>query len=225
MGKRHVSSLILACAILNVPSVNTYGENGMDGNADVRNAVAADMNVFPGDGSFETGNESWFGCRSVDTEAYDGKYSLELDGAVERNCRSRLYYNLLDKGRGYAFSFYAKASAPGTKINLGLNNLYYQTFIWKTFTIGESWQRYVIEIPEQDKAQDFYLDMILMSDAKIWIDAVQLQQGRKAGEYSRPEKISLGLGDTGAQVRLSRPFFRWPLHVECRSLHSCRGPA
>jgi len=200
MKRQNALGLIFACAIISIAFNHAYGENDMNGNsaAQKTSSESASANLFPGDSSFETGNESWFGCRSVSTTAYDGKYSLELDGTLERNCRTRLYYNLLEKDQEYVFSFYAKASASGTKINVGLNNLYYQTFLFKNFTLNEEWQRYIIEIPKQDKVQDFYLDLVLLSDAKVWLDAVQLEKGRKAGEYSRPEKISLGLGNTDA---------------------------
>jgi len=206
MRRRNILGFIFTCAFMNLTLFHTYGENDMNGNNIGQNGKAGPespaANLFPGDSSFETGNESWFGCRSAGTTVFDGKYSLELDGAVERNCRTRLYYNLLRKDQEYTLSFYAKASVAGEKLNVGINNLYYQTFLRKTFALNEDWQRCVIAIPKQDKAQDFYMDLILTSDAKIWLDAVQLQEGRKVSEYSRPEKISLGLGNTGAPGNL-----------------------
>ncbi len=202
MEKGRISGLLLFCTSLVLATFTTYGDDEMKRRTAGQEHENVSVNLFPGDTSFETGDENWFGCRSVDSTAFDGKYSLELDGASERNARSSLYYNLLEKDQLYVFSLYAKASAAGTRFDIGVNNLYYQTFLYKTFTLDTEWKRCVIVIPKQEKVQDFYLDLKLNSDAKIWIDAIQLEKGNKVSEYSRSEKISLGLGNTGAPGNL-----------------------
>jgi hypothetical protein len=131
----------------------------------------------PSDGTLDEFYRVW----SVDAkEKYEGKNSLRIS---HMNCRAFSFQYPAQKGKDYVFSAYLKSDADGIPVNL---------YIWewlgrwhkKTVNLTRQWQRYEIVMSSPER-NDLRGVVEPVGEGTIWIDAVQMEQGREPTEYRK----------------------------------------
>lgn len=132
---------------------------------------------------------------SDSNEAYSGKYSLCFDSsAFKENFRAndiKLGQSFLLGGNSnYTVSFYSKAKMPGASLKVisGKSS--------KIFKLSDEWKRYeFVTSYTDDKKQFLFFQLVPVEDLewgsgvyrggqKIWLDDVQIEEGRAAGLYT-----------------------------------------
>ena len=126
------------------------------------------------------------------TTAVQGKNSLKLElKKAEETVGWRFTTHEFDlkPGKTYTFSFAAKSSTPGSKINFicGSNQFFWQWHSGKIFKLTDQWQRYslTVKIPPLKKGQTknnekFWMVLKTVTDCTVWLDALNLEEGKSA---------------------------------------------
>jgi hypothetical protein len=151
-----------------------------------------DINLFPGDTSFETGSCGWKGIVDPTTSTH-GDQSLLLSEESQEHSSSK-YYEMIEPGRSYTLSFYAKTDKPKLDIMVDVWHLRYSIMKRQSFNLSDEWKRYYMEIPTQDQMRGFYIAIEKKGSGAIWLDGLQFQAG-KLTDYHPSEPISLTIGD------------------------------
>ena len=151
-----------------------------------------DTNLLPGDTSYETGSCGWKGIVDPTTSAY-GNQSLLLSEESQEH-RSSKYYEMIEPGRSYTLSFYARTDKPRLDIIVDVWHLRYSIMKRQNFSLSDEWKRYFMEIPPQDQMRGFYIAIEKKGSGAIWLDGLQFQAG-KLTDYHPSEPISVAIGD------------------------------
>ncbi len=146
-------------------------------------------NRWPGDTSFETGLAGWSGGELDSASAAHGQSALRWTEG--KNLNGPKIYGLIQKGRHYTISFYARAE-PAGEVAVEVWHLNYSTMAGRKLKLTEQWQRFDLGLPSQENDQSFYLSLSRKVSAQVWVDAVQFQEGPLT-DYRPAEPLSLGL--------------------------------
>jgi len=153
-------------------------------------------------GSFEARRFNWLGDTNLTTdEAFDGQTSA-LCGSIY-SALVRLAY-----GATYTLSFYAKAETAGAVLHYGLWYPSYQRLL----TIGTeaplttAWARYTYTFTQPpDIAREAGIYIYASGDSKVWVDAVQLEQGSSTTLYGDQVEVWLDTGQPAQFLEPGRP--------------------
>lgn len=110
-------------------------------------------------------------------EAYHGKQSFRLSGTGGAIGVYELRY--LKKGYDYTFSLYLKADTPDLPV-IVVQGYFDQVAIFKT---GQTWKRYVCTFAFDRDYESWDFKIVNLGQGNLWIDAVQLEEGKTAGPY------------------------------------------
>ena len=153
-------------------------------------------NLLPGDTSFETGAGPWMNFSAVkqlyakEGDGFHGKSCLELPPETTM-VMCKWIWNLFQPGKAYVFSFYARGT-PGEELNVSAITLKWRWLKSRTFRVSAEWKRYSMIIPPQKVGETAYLAFRRFHPrGSVRIDAVQLEEGRRATSYTASEAISL----------------------------------
>lgn len=168
--------------------------------------AAFSANKLVGDTSFETGLGGWqsnaYGPvkESIDANmGHSGRKSLKLPAGA--GVCQRGHYRLIDAGKPYVFSFYAKAMREGGTVRAGGALPGWRSLPGESFAVGTEWKRCELKIAPQATAETCYL-LLGASGEDVWIDDVQLEQAGDASAYmpSEPISASIATGEPGEIV-------------------------
>lgn len=161
--------------------------------------------------SFELGMKNWevffgraggVGIRNRDVEwkldesvYYYGRRSLFIKNKASSSSGINLHTIPLDisLNKDYILSFYAKGEGGNIdvgKIGNAKTSPYYSQTI-KTVYLTDDWQRY--QVPIKIDSLPSSITFSLKGKGKLWIDALQLEEGSKATAYSHSPTLELGL--------------------------------
>ena len=157
-------------------------------------------NMIPGDSGFEVeatrsliavpadGTITW---GLDDREKYDGRQSLRLDfstggwlGGVTHS---------LPTGKVYTVSLYARADKEGVMPRLYMiksdwSHAYYPE---QKTPLGKNWRRY--SITTRSRGGDYFFGFGVSTQATVWVDAFQLEEGDKPTLYQNRESANVGI--------------------------------
>gem|GEM_PF-2103399 len=101
---------------------------------------------------------------------------------------------MIEPGRSYTLSFYAKTGKPKLDIIVDVWHLRYSIMKRQILSLSDEWKRYYMEIPPQDQMRGFYIAIEKKGSGAIWLDGMQFQEG-KLTDYHPSEPVSLSIGD------------------------------
>jgi lysophospholipase L1-like esterase len=183
---------------------------------DGKAVFVAGVNLLPGDTSFETGVSEWGGGGLDTTEAFHGAASLKLPAGKSGGGSPR-YFRLLEGGRPYVLSLYAKSSAPA-QVKVEIWNQSWTIIGSGTLQTGTVWKRFAITLPSQSETGSININVSKPETSTLWLDAIQVNAGEKVMGYSPSEPLSIGLSGTGEPGEIlllgSAPL---PLKLRCRN--------
>ncbi len=146
----------------------------------------ADINFDFGENLMGTPDAPWV---QDDSEAWHGDGSLRIAGGNAPKTFTWYYrYNVgirAQDGKPYTFSAYMKSDRPGAVVNVDVRGIGD-----RDFTLTDEWRRYTLTgaFEETDRNNSTTAVIFDVSNAArgshVWIDAVQLEQGAKATEYT-----------------------------------------
>ena len=126
------------------------------------------------------------------TTAAEGRKSLCLNLTYRGRCAVRTRGYVLQPGKKYTLSFFAKADKP-VSVPVGVSCVmgFYDYGLHKTFRVGEEWQRYSVTGTLSDTPLDprmsrrmpyrnrYYVGTVYYDtpNARIWLDGLQLEEG------------------------------------------------
>ena len=112
-------------------------------------------------------------------DPYHGKYCFRITRVVPDECRALHEPIPLPKDGTYTMSMYLRADKPGTKAMLYLKAPY------DTVTLDTTWKRYTMtrEFTQKDRPFVGVYHVGAVDSGNIYVDAVQLEEGREATEY------------------------------------------
>jgi len=134
-------------------------------------------------------------------EAYEGEYSLRLQGMHQLKAWPTRRTVRVDPDKTYVFSIYLKAQKPGTEVWLRCDN----TKNWETFEVGTEWKRYHVTGKGYKDGGGYYLLVSLRTEGAaglptplrsreghtvdkatyVWLDAAQVEEGSEPTAYVR----------------------------------------
>ena len=158
--------------------------------------ISSKINMLPGNTSFEGGDENWNLKLDRKTKTVYGAASLELPSG--KAVWSKAYYDILSVNKPYTCSFYAKAS-KNCRLVAGVYGTSHEELDRKSFKINPKWHRYTLTIPtnavaklrrhwssKNDKIVKYGIKFLFAAKtpgAKVWLDAVQINQGSAAKPF------------------------------------------
>ena len=143
---------------------------------------------------------------------HDGEASLLVQGMTDdQSSIGLLAFSplFLSNQKSYALSFYAKGN--GLAIRVGD----------KSFPTTQDWQRHSVVIKGEPA---YYLRFVLTGTGKLWLDAVQIEEGSEVTAFSPTPTVELGLltdRDDGIYYSGTRPTVYF--HLYNGSRRTARG--
>lgn len=161
----------------------------------LKDNFVAGVNLLPGDTSFETGESEWSGVRDPGKGIHGGA-SLKLP-AGKTSASSCYYFRALQEKQPYYLSFYAAADRP-EMVSVAVWNTSYRQVAQCRVSLNQAWRRVLLPLPPQPNSTGLKISFTKPENATVWLDAVQLNRGSQAKEYSPSEKISAAITHTPA---------------------------
>lgn len=185
-------------------------------------------NLIP-NSSFELGTAGWTVIRSGETllprispvpdSPVHGSRSIRFNNSEKAVIELFGGGNVLEQGKTYTLSFYAKASE---QIPIRFSCVAHsKTWKWnvhaQTETAGQEWKRHTLTFsPEETSAYLVKLDWgnhrNSRNSATVWLDAFQLEEGKYATKYAPAAKQELFL-EMESRVSVDNA----PLNVRCQA--------
>ncbi len=187
-------------------------------------------NLIP-NSSFELGTAGWTVIRSAETllprispvpdSPVHGSRSIRFDNPEKAVIELFGGGSVLEQGKTYTLSFYAKASE---RIPIRFSCVAHsKTWKWnvhaQTETVGQKWKRHILTFsPKETSAYLVKLDWgnhgNSRNTATVWLDAFQLEEGRRAAKYAPAAEQELFL-EMESHVSVNFE----PLNVRCRAVN------
>ena len=162
------------------------------------------VNMLPGNTSFECSDENWNMVLDRTTQAAIGTASLKMPGD-KSSVWSKPYYDILDGGKPYTYSFYARA-AKKCRLTAGVFSFNLERLAYNDFNLDTQWRRFSLQVPAdaveklirhwsvKNKGFAKYGIMLLFKnkspDTDIWLDAIQINPGSTPMPFEPGNNIS-----------------------------------
>jgi len=156
------------------------------------------------------------------TTAVDGRFSL-CQEVIEGTAHPPATFAIpVEEGGDYVLSFYAKTDKPDeAKFGVGGCTDMWDNFLKRVqYRLGKDWKRHTYRFTAPKKVVQIYMGCPRdASPCRVWIDAVQLEKGTTATEFTRsPVSVTLR---SNSRENLSEP----GKPADARLLVNTRAPA
>lgn len=129
------------------------------------------------------------------TTAVDGCHSLRQEVLQNHATAPATFAIPLEQGGEYTLSFHAKTDSPETaRLSVGGVTCRWDTFLPRLrYRLGAEWQRYTYTFKSPGKIVQIYIGGARgAAPCRIWLDAIQLEKGNQATEFTRrPASVSM----------------------------------